>query len=195
MISVITAYLAVVLALPGPMALQEEQPEQDLAGYKLSDLKLTGSTSPFIQEALRTVFGMKTGDPYDPQLIKEALEEIRRFFINLGYIDFTYKPQTRIDHGKKSVSCSLELFPGRQYYVRRISFSGSLPEDDRVIRSAFNSVFEEGMVFSTRQLDNAINNLNAVLKAKKLAVKDYELKRSYWDSTVDIIITLEPEDR
>jgi len=194
MISILTICLAIAYIMPGPPGPQEIQPTQDLSGYRLAELKLT-NTVHLNSEMLRDrVFSIKDGDPYDTQLVKEGLEKIKKLYEDMGYIDFAYTPHLDINQSEKTVSCSFNFIPGTRYFVDGISiFGAGSGEEETEIKSAIS--LEEKRLFSLSALDRSITRLNALLKAKNLAVKNYEFKRSSdHPGTVDISIWIQPEE-
>jgi hypothetical protein len=173
--------------------LQERQLGEIYAGYTLADLELKGSF-PFDSEKLTNAFAIKKGEPFDVRLIKKTLEQIQQLFFNLGYIDFTYIPELDVNQNEKTVSCSIFLVPGKQYFVSKINISGiGSDEDGKEIISALRAAgLEEKTVFSSGLLEKAIKSLNELLDTKNLTLKDYELKRSSNVSgTVEINIRLQ----
>ena len=194
MTSIIMTCLVLVFLMPGSQSLQEEQPLQDLEGYKLATLKLT-NTSPLNSEFLRDhVFSVNNGDPYNTQPIKEGLEKIVRLYGDLGFIDFAYTSHLEIDRDMRTVTCSLEFIPGTRYSVNRIHVLGvESGEDESEIKGALN--LKEDMFFSPMFLDSDIKRLSGFLETKNLALKDYDFKRSPdHPGTVDISIRLQSKE-
>ncbi len=193
MTSIIMICLALAFSMTGAQGLQEEQPLQDLAGYKLSALKLT-NTSPLDSEFLRGhVFSINNGDPYDTRPIKEGLDKIVRLYGDLGYLDFAYNPHLDINQGEKTVSCSFEFFPGTRYSINEIHVLGvESSEFENEIKSVLN--IQENRFFSPVFFNMDLKRLRGFLEAKNLALKDYEFKRSSdQPGTVDISIWVQLE--
>jgi beta-lactamase regulating signal transducer with metallopeptidase domain len=170
--------------------------KQNLEGYKLVDLQLKGSIL-FDPEKLKSALLIKNGDPFDSQLIKKGMEQIQQLYFNLGYIDFTYTPKIDANHNEKTVSCSILLVQGEQYFVRKIYVYGvSHDEDSKEIISTLRAAgLEEKTVVCPMLLDKAVISLNELLNAKNLILKDYEFKRSSeGPGSGDINIRLQPKD-
>jgi hypothetical protein len=144
-----------------PLNLQEGQLKQDLTGYKVANLELKGLIL-FDPEKLKDTLHIRNGDPFDPQQIKEGMKLIQQLFSNLGYIDFTYTPQIVINQNEKTVSASILLVPGRQYFVETINLYGvESDENAKEIRSKLRAAgLNEKTVFNPKQLDKAIKDLN-----------------------------------
>jgi len=85
-------------------------------------------------EALRTVFPLKPGDTLDVSKLRKALKDYTNAYGQYGFIDFTAEPNFDIDDTAKVVNVTLRFDEQKQYYVRRIDFSGNTTTRDKVIR-------------------------------------------------------------
>ena len=177
MTSLIAVCLALALSMQGTQGPREDQPVQDLAGYRLAELKLTNA-SPLNSEFLKAVFSISNGDPYDAKHLRETLGKIRMLYMDMGHIDFVYNPHLDIDHSEKTVSCSFEFIPGTRYRINRIHLLGARSsEEENEIKGALN-LLKEKNIFSPSALYGSIWRLSELLDAKSLALKGYEFKRS-----------------
>src|SRR5438045_8285553 len=86
------------------------------------------------QKALRSLFPIKDGDIVSREKIAKGLENLRKAYGQLGYINFTSIPNTTFDEDKKLVFLDIDLDEGKQFYVRRIEFAGNTTTRDKVIR-------------------------------------------------------------
>jgi hypothetical protein len=192
MISITAICLAVALSAYSPLNLQDDQLDQDFADYKLGGLEITGS-SPFDPEALRNASGIRSGDHFDPQRIKELLGGIQKLFFALGYIEFTYTPRISINRNEKTVACSFVLLKGRQYFVNQVKVYGiENNHSEKEIMSALSAAGLEG-VASRARLDKTIKDLSDLFKIKHLNLCDYGFERSSKDGMVDIYVRFQAE--
>ena len=186
----------------GQAAPQKQQALPDLAGYKLAELELTGSTIFRIEILKNEMFSIKNGDPFDPRLIKEGLQKIENYFLVLGYMDFTYSPIIKISHDEKTVTCSFHLDPGRQFRIDQISIFGTRSRDEEIeARSEIGALsVKEKAIFSKLGLELAILRLKMHYKNSDLTVKEYNFRRSTKqfpgdNGGIDISIWLQAKQR
>ena len=92
--------------------------------YRLGSIKFTGSKVIKDQSALRKLFPIKDGEVFDISLMRKGLENIRKAFGEIGYINFSAVPDTTIDEQKKLINIKVDIDEGAQFYVRRIEFNG-----------------------------------------------------------------------
>src|SRR3954464_5801847 len=152
--------------------------------YRLGSITFTNAkvTRP---EALRTVFPMKDGDIFSTTQVRKGLDNLRKAYGELGYINFTPVPDTKIDEEKKVVNLVIDLDEGKQYSVRRIEFTGNTTTRDKVIRREL--ALEEGNVYNSRMWELSLQRLNQLQYFETLKPDDSsDIKRNDKDATVDI---------
>jgi len=71
-------------------------------------------------ESLRRAFPIQDGDILSQEKIGKGLEEVRRAYGKLGYINFTPNPETRIDEGKRLIYIDIDMDEGRQFRMGSI---------------------------------------------------------------------------
>ena len=186
--------LALTLMFLQSGSTQIEKTDGDLTGYRLAALKFGGSTV-FAPERLIAEFPIRVGDSFNRSQVREGLERIRRLFEQAGYIDIRYTPWIDVDRKAQTVSCSFDLWAGRQYTVRRIDFVGSSFLPDRDVRSAMADMgLEEGKIFHPGLLDEAVKIFNKLLGAERLGPKDCRFsKPADFPGMVDITIRLQSD--
>ena len=125
--------------------------------YRVGELTLK-DCDPFKCEALVKAFGLNKGDVVNFKKIKDTLEQMKKWYGNLGYIDWNYLPEQNFDPKAKTMDLSFTFQPGKQFTVHRIYFTGNTKTRDKVLRREF--ALEEGKVFSTAALDLSVLRLN-----------------------------------
>jgi outer membrane protein insertion porin family len=75
-------------------------------------------------EALRALFPIKDGDVFSREKIAKGLENLRKAYGQLGYINFTSVPDTSFDDEKKLVHLAIDFDEGKQFYVSRVNVEG-----------------------------------------------------------------------
>jgi outer membrane protein insertion porin family len=143
------------------------------------------------ESLMRPVFGMGEGDTFSTAKLRKGFESLRKLYGEFGYIDAVTEPSFDFPGGDK-IDLTLTAEEGKQFFVRRIDFSGNTTTRDKVIRREV--LLDEGDMFNTRLWDVSILRLNQlgyfeVLKENEAA----DIKRNPQSNTVDI--TLKVKER
>ena len=166
--------------------------------YKMGDLKIISADPDkalsLKTEALKNIFPLKTGDIFATGKVRKALETYKNAYGEYGFIDFTAEPETNLDEDKKVINLTLRFNEEKQYYVRRIDFSGNTTTRDKVIRRQL--LIDEGQLFNKRAWELSILRLNQLDYFDKIeADKAAELKRNTKEGTVDINLKLKEKGK
>jgi outer membrane protein insertion porin family len=160
--------------------------------YRLGKLELK-ECGVLSCEALQRAFGMKEGDILNFKAVKDTLEQFKKLYGEVGYINFSYLPEHHADPKTKVYDLTLTMQPDKQFFVRRINFLGNTKTRDKVIRREF--ILEEGKVFSSIALDNSVLRLNQLGYFEQVEEKDYEVKPDEKTSMVDVDIKLKEKSQ
>ena len=145
-------------------------------------------------DALKGAFPLKQGDIFSTEKVRKALETYGKIYGEYGFIDFTPEPDTEIDEEKKIINLTLKFDEQKQYFVRRIDFSGNTTTRDKVIRREL--AIDEGQLFNKRLWEMSILRLNQLDYFDKIeADKAAEIKRNNKDGTVDINLKLKEKGK
>jgi outer membrane protein insertion porin family len=145
-------------------------------------------------EALKKIFPLKEGDLFATDKVRKAMENYKNAYGEYGFIDFTAEPETNLDDEKKIINLTLRFNEEKQYYVRRIDFSGNTTTRDKVIRRQL--LIDEGQLFNKRAWELSILRLNQLDYFDKIeADKAAELKRNTKEGTVDINLKLKEKGK
>jgi len=166
--------------------------------YRMGTLKIASSDPDkalsLKVEALKGVFPLKTGDIFSSAKIRKALEDYGKIYGQYGFIDFVATPETDIDDAAKKIDITMKFEEGKQYYVRRIDFSGNTTTRDKVIRREL--LIDEGQLFNKRAWELSILRLNQLNYFDKLeADKAAEIKRNTKEGTVDLLLKLKEKGK
>src|SRR5205807_7487666 len=115
--------------------------------YKLAAINFKGNKAVKNTAALRNLFPMRDGEIFNTANVRKGLENLRKAYGELGYINFTPVPDTKIDEEKKLISLEIDLDEGKPYFVRRIEFVGNTTTRDKVIRREL--ALDEGNVYNS----------------------------------------------
>ncbi len=156
--------------------------------YRMGALKFRSSDPEvglvFKSEILAKVFPIKEGEIFSAEKIRKALDNYKKLYGEYGYIDFVAEPLTDIDDKKKVVNLTMEFDQQKQFFVRRIEFSGNTTTRDKVIRREI--LLDEGQVYNNRLWELSILRLNQLGYFDVIKPENAELKRNVKAGTVDI---------
>jgi outer membrane protein insertion porin family len=161
--------------------------------YHLRNISFSGVKLFRTPETLmKPLFQMGTGDVFSTAKLKKGLENMRKLYGEFGYIDMVAEPNFDAIPNTDKIDLALSVDEGKQFFVRRIDFSGNTTTRDRVIRREL--LIDEGDMFNSRLWEMSILRLNQlgyfdVLKEGEAA----DIKRDTKTNTVDI--TLKVKER
>jgi outer membrane protein insertion porin family len=170
----------------------EEGPRYDVGRITFSDVKLFRTP----EAVLRPVFQMEEGAIFDVSKLRKGMENLKKLYGEFGYIDFVAEPSFEFPEPEKGAAPRIDLHlaveEGKQFFVRRINFSGNTTTRDKVIRREL--FLDEGDMFNTRLWDTSILRLNQLgyfepLKAEEAA----DIQRDTRNGLVDL--TLKVKER
>ena len=126
--------------------------------YTLGGITFKNNKAVQNVKALRAIFPIKDGDIFSKEKVGKGLENLRKAYGELGYINFTSIPDTRFDDDKKQIFLDIDVDEGKQFYVRRIEFQGNTTTRDKVIRREV--ALEEGNIYNSRLWELSLLRLN-----------------------------------
>jgi outer membrane protein insertion porin family len=145
-------------------------------------------------DPLKSLFPLKDGDIFNVDKLRKALKNYTDAYGQYGFIDFTAEPDFDVDDTTKKINLTLHFDEQKQYYVRRINFSGNTTTRDKVIRREL--LIDEGQLFNKRYWDISILRLNQLNYFDKIeADKAVELQKNTKDGTVDINLKLKEKGK
>jgi outer membrane protein insertion porin family len=161
--------------------------------YRLNKITFVGVKLFRTPETLmRPLFSMGQGDAFSTAKLRKGLENLRKLYGEFGYIDFVPEPNFDIIPNSDKIDLTLTADEGKQFFVRRIDFSGNATTRDKVIRREI--LLDEGDIFNNRLWELSILRLNQLGYFEALKAEDSaDIKRNTQTSTVDI--TLKVKER
>jgi outer membrane protein insertion porin family len=136
-------------------------------------------------DALKTAFPIKQGDVLNVSKLRKAMKDYTSIYGEYGFIDFTPEPDFDINDATKIINLTLKFDEQKQYYVRRIDFSGNTTTRDKVIRREL--LIDEGQLFNKRAWELSILRLNQLDYFDRIEEdKAVEIKRNTKEGTVDL---------
>jgi outer membrane protein insertion porin family len=161
--------------------------------YRLNKINFVGVKLFRTPETLmRPLFGMSQGDVFSTGKLRKGLENLRKLYGEFGYIDFVPEPSFDIIPNTDKIDLTLTADEGKQFFVRRIDFSGNVTTRDKVIRREL--LLDEGDIFNNRLWELSILRLNQLGYFEQLKPEEAaDIKRNTQTNTVDI--TLKVKER
>jgi outer membrane protein insertion porin family len=157
--------------------------------YHMGTLKVVSATGKdsdlfFHPNYLKAAFPLREGDIFNVKKIRDALEEYRKLYSEVGFINMTTVPETDIDDNTRIINMSLEFEPNKQFFVHRIEFTGNTHTRDKVIRREL--LLEEGAVFNSRLWELSILRLNQLGYFEDLKPENGEVLQNAEQGTIDL---------
>ncbi len=142
----------------------------------------------------KQLFKMDNGDVFAINKLRDGIKNLTKLYGDFGYIDFVPEPSIDIVPNTDTVDLTITADEGKQFFVRRIDFTGNTTTRDKVIRREI--LLDEGDIYSARLWDASILRLNQlgyfeVLKSEEAT----ELKRNSNSNTVDILLKLKEKGK
>ncbi len=162
--------------------------------YRLGGITFSGNKAVTNMRVLRAQFIQKDGEWFDATKFQKGLDQLRKSYGELGYINFVGSPTPRIDDAKKLIYLNIDIDEGKPFYVSRIEFTGNTITRDKVIRREL--LLEEGQVYNSRLWDLSILRLNQLNYFDTLkADQDSESRQNADDGTVDLLLKLKEKGK
>jgi outer membrane protein insertion porin family len=162
--------------------------------YRLKNITFKNNKAIANAEKLRSVFPIKDGEIFDTHLVQKGIENLRKAYGTIGYINFSAVPTTDIDDEKKLITLNVEVEEGKPYFVRRIEFQGNTTTRDRVIRRQL--LVQEGQTFNAQLWDISILRLNQLNYFEALKPEeDTERKLNEQEGSVDLTVKVKEKGK
>jgi outer membrane protein insertion porin family len=138
--------------------------------YRLGKITFKNNKAISNNAALRSLFPLKDGDIFSREKIAKGIEALRKAYGEYGYINYTGVPSTTFDDEKKIANLEIDIDEGKQFYVRRIEFTGNTTTRDKVIRREL--ALEEGGIYNSRLWELSLLRLNQLSYFDQLKPED-----------------------
>lgn len=142
---------------------------------------------------LESIFPLKKGDIFSTAKVRKAIEDYTKLYGNFGFIDFTAVPDTDVDNATKTINLTFSFDQQKQFFVRRIDFSGNTGTRDKVIRREL--LLNEGDMFRNNLWELSLLRLNQLDYFEQVKPENAEIKRNVKQGTVDILLKLKEKGK
>jgi outer membrane protein insertion porin family len=92
--------------------------------YTLSGITFQNNKAISNLAALRGLFPIKDGDVFSRDKIATGLENLRKAYGEIGYINFTSIPDTKLDDRNKLISLNVDFDEGKQFRIEAVNVLG-----------------------------------------------------------------------
>ena len=162
--------------------------------YRLGSITFTGNKHITNVKALRATFPIKDGDWFNATEIGKGLDNLKKAYGSLGYINFGAVPTVKTDDQKKTVSLNIDIDEGKQFFVSRIEFQGNTITRDRVIRREL--LLNEGSVYNSQLWQYSLLRLNQLEYFEPLKVdQDTTAIQNADNGTVELLLKVKEKGK
>ena len=162
--------------------------------YRLGSITFSGNKAVSNIKALRATFPIKDGDLFSATAVGKGLDNLKKAYGSLGYINFGAIPKLSYDDQKKTVSMNIDIDEGKQFYVSRIEFQGNTITRDRVIRREL--LLDEGSVYNSQLWEYSLLRLNQLEYFEPLKVdQDSEAHQDPDAGTVELLLKVKEKGK
>ncbi|MGC9972570.1 MAG: outer membrane protein assembly factor BamA [Bryobacteraceae bacterium] len=156
--------------------------------YRIRNWNYVGMKLFRVPEALTPkLFLMSPGDVFSTGKFRKGIEKMRDLYGMYGYIDFVPDPVPEPVAGTDLLDVTFNVDEGKQFYIRRIDFTGNTTTRDKVIRREL--LVDEGDLFNSKMWEMSVLRLNQLGYFETLKKEDAaQITRDPRGSTVDILL-------
>ena len=162
--------------------------------YRLGAITFSGYKQFNNIKAMRSQFPIKDGDWFNATEISKGLDNLKKAYGGLGYINFGAVPKLETDEQKKTVSLNIDIDEGKEFFVSRIEFQGNTITRDRVIRREL--MLDEGSVYNSQLWEFSLLRLNQLEYFEPLKVdQDSEAHQDPDNGTVNLLLKVKEKGK
>ncbi len=93
--------------------------------YRVDSIELAGYRA-FLPEQLRAQLSISPGDIFDVEKVRESIENLRKFYGDNGFINFTPVPNTEVLDSGNRIRLTVTLDEGPRFYFGDLQFAHPL---------------------------------------------------------------------
>ena len=162
--------------------------------YRLAGINFTGNKAAPNTKALRAIFTQKDGAVFNTSDFRKGLDNLRKAYGQMGYINMTGLPTPAFDDVHHTVTWNIDVDEGKQFNVSRIEFQGNTVTRDFVIRREL--LLQEGQVYNSHLWELSLLRLNQLDYFNPLRVEqDSETHQNTEAGTVDLLLKVQEKGK
>jgi outer membrane protein insertion porin family len=159
--------------------------------YKLGEVELKGELAD--SRNLIKAGGFKTGETADFQKIKVGVEDIRKALRRKGYLEAKTSSDRELDDAKKTVKLIVNLDPGPQFTMGKLTIEGLDVETEPHIKKLW--ALKRGQPFNAEYPDYFLSRLVEDQIMDNLGRTKSAIAPNPENKTVDVTLMLEGQKR
>ena len=113
--------------------------------YNLKGIRFKNNKAISRVDILRGLFPIADGEIFSREKIATGLENLRKAYGELGYINFTSVPDTRFDDENRLISLVIDVDEGKQFRIGSVNVQGV----DESLREDLLKTFGVGQIYSS----------------------------------------------
>lgn len=162
--------------------------------YHLEGITFTGNQAITNTASLRSLVPIKDGDIFNTRRIREGLDALAKAYGELGYINFTSVPDTRIDEENGLIRLRINVDEGTRFFIKSFTVKDSDAQREAALRDLWPEMLQPGRVYDMRLVSEFLAQAQAEkLLPPDVALGDYLQSRlDESKHTVDLVLTVEP---
>ncbi|HEY6410034.1 MAG TPA: POTRA domain-containing protein [Ktedonobacteraceae bacterium] len=147
----------------------DEGPQYTLGGIAFKNNKATSNV-----ETLRGLFPIADGEILSREKVSTGIENLRRAYGELGYLNFTSLPDVKADDGNNLISLDMDLDEGKQFFVGSVKVLGAESDQEQILKAL---PVKRGQVYNSRLWEESL-----LMYASKFPDCDCH---KYWTRSLD----------
>jgi hypothetical protein len=156
--------------------------------FRLGSISFKNAKAAFSNNDLRKLLPMENSEVFDTSKVRLGLEQLRKAYAKLGYIDFTAVPDTKIHRERRLIDLTLDLDEGKQFRVRQIGVAGLTDERFQQFYALFP--LKEGALYDPGALEQFFERHREFLQKNFQSTQDLDVSKNDEAYTVDLRIDL-----
>jgi hypothetical protein len=140
---------------------------------------------------LRALFPIRDGDIVSREKIAKGLENLRMSYGDLGYLNFTAIPNTKVHDQARLISLNIDVDEDKQFHLDEVSFLGL----DETVRQDLMKDFplERGQVYNSTVVDQFLLRHSSMFPDCPCGnQRSWELKQNTETGTIDLNFDFRP---
>lgn len=129
--------------------------------YRLGRIRFRNNKAIGDVGVLRALFPIADGDVFSREKIATGLENLRKAYGEIGYINFTSVPDTGFDDHKRLIYLEIDVDEGKQFRVGSISFPGLDKTAER--KALLDFPLRQGQIYNSRVWELFLQGHNSLL--------------------------------
>jgi outer membrane protein insertion porin family len=129
--------------------------------YRLGEITFKDNRAVLDTKALRSLFPITDGEILDREKIAKGLESLRKAYAQLGYINFTPIPETRVDEERQTISLEVSVDEGKQFFISGINVLGLNEQESQ--KALKDLLLKRGDIYDQRLLEVFLQKLGFLM--------------------------------